>query len=563
MSFNWLLIWTVAISCLFMVFSMWRSRVRQLIYYMPAAIVGGILFLAYKRNPETAGYYAGVVWFTIILLPGMTAHASSNYLATQRYKLAYLMSLIAWISHPWGGTKDQIRLVNALQELNRGRNETAISLLESLRLKRSAAGRTAFIVLTKLQGRWMEFLDVILKSPHPRKLLVDPLFRNMYLQALGETGQTERLIQDFNRLSGVKAGSGSGVVQNVARLNVAAFSGRADLVALLLDGPLGHFDLATRKFWLATAMQAAGRVNQANIIFAELGNATDRQIAVAANSRLQQPVRNVIDLSSEHISQSLTEIEASVDHENRFALINSIASVKPLATYLLMFMLVVMFVFEMFHGETGRVVLQSNTLSLIQKFGMLFENTANGLNLVEMGALVLPVELTSNPLESVVKSAFMHLGVLHLLMNMAGLWIFGPRLEEAWGKYVTFVAYLICAIFSVYLMTVIPLDASLTNSVMLVGASGGVMGLIGCLLGYLGWGQLLRRNRLVGSEFNLLFTIVIIQTIFDQSTPAISSECHLLGLMIGTTIGFLVGVAHSLKSRLHTFSNRKPRTKAA
>jgi len=557
MSFNWLLIWTVAISCLFMVFSMWRSRVRQLIYYLPVTIVGGILFFTYKSNPEKAGYYSGVVWFTIILLPGMTAHASGNYLAAQRYKLAYLMSLVAWLSHPWGGTKDQLRLVKALQELNRGQFETAISLLESLRLKRSAAGRTAFIVLTKLQGRWREFLDVILKSPHPHKLLADPLFRNIYLQALGETGQTERLIQDFERLSRFKAGSGSGVVQNVARLNVAAFCGRTDLVALLLDGPLGHFDLSTRKFWLATAMQAAGRVNQAKVVFSELRKVKDRQIATAAEMRLQQPVRNNIDLSTEQTSQCLTEIEASVEHENKFALINSIASVKPYATYLLMLMLVVMFVFEMFHGEVGRVVLQSNKLSLIQKIRMLFENTTNGSNLVDMGALILPVELNSNPLESVVKSAFMHLGVLHLLMNMAGLWIFGPRLEEAWGKYVTFVAYLICAIFSVYLMTVIPLEATPTNSVMLVGASGGVMGLIGCLLGYLGWGQLLRRNRLVGSEFNLLFTIVIIQTIFDQSTPAISSECHLLGLMIGTTIGFAVGFTQSVKNKFQIIGRRK------
>lgn len=551
MSPNWLLIWTVALSCGLITFSLMRSRVRSLLHYLPSLTVAVILIFSYYRDQETAGYYAGSVWFLVIFLPGVASQSAQSLLASRRFTSAFFVSWLAWLLHPFGGTRDQPRLVHALAQLNNGNDEKAFRSLESLRQSNSASGRAAFVITTRLRGEWQNFLSSIAASPKSEKLLHDALFMNIYLQALGETGQTERLLYEFVRLIQNRKPACSGLMLNISRMKVAAFCGRPELVAMLLDGPLGHLDLATQRFWLATAIQAAGRESVAQPIFQELQSDPDRQIAIAAERRLHTALRIHQPLPGNFESEVLVGIEGALQHESRYALINAPAAVPPVATRGLVAILVCVFVAEMFNGATGRIVWNSTSLSIQEKAQLLIANSSNNENLFDMGALVLPTGSFPDPQWRVFRAAFLHFGILHLLMNLAGLIIFGPRLEEAWGSVLTCTAYLSCAVGSISLMTLLPLGATAAEPYVLAGASGGVMGLIGCLLGYLGWGQLVRRNRLVAKEFNLLFTIVMVQLVFDQYTPEVSSECHLLGLAIGIAFGLSVGCGqHQFGKRL-------------
>lgn len=546
MSFNWLLIWTVTISCSLVLISLLRRRVKVLWPYVPPAVVLGELLYCHRIDAESAGYYAGGLWFVLILLPGILIQASQTAVASKKFRRAKFLSFCGWLLHPWGGTKDQRYLVQAISLLQSGEQAAAMDLLQKLRMRPSGAGRSAFLLLTRLQGDWSGFLHIILNSTNRGALLADPHVANTYLEALGETGQYQQLVTEYQRLSTLRRSPFHGQTVNIARLKVAAFLGRTDLVGQLFDGPLGYFENAPEKFWMATAMQAAGRIDAANRIFSELAVHPDRQLASMAQRRLVLPVPVVPEFIKEESSPVLVEMEANLGHENRFALLNSIATVRPIATCSLLAILVLIFLAEMFNGEFGRIVWESTSLSLWQRLNLLLKNTTNNENLISMGALVIPTSLYPDPNWRVFRAAFLHFGLLHLSMNMAGLWVFGQRLEEAWGAFLTATAYLFCAVFSIYLMTLLPLGATLDEPYVLIGASGGVMGLIGCLLGYLAWGQLLKRNRKVGREFNVLFAIVMVQMIFDYNTPEVSSECHLLGLTIGVVIGFSVGLGKSM-----------------
>ena len=72
---------------------------------------------------------------------------------------------------------------------------------------------------------------------------------------------------------------------------------------------------------------------------------------------------------------------------------------------------------------------------------------------------------------TVVTYMFVHVGLWHLLANMYGLYLFGPRLERAWStrKFTWF--YLLCGVGGVLLELVIRKD-------MLVGASAAVFGVM-------------------------------------------------------------------------------------
>lgn len=550
MSLNWLLIWTIAISCGYLLLNLIQHRIRSIIFYLPALLVLSTLAVTGYFRQDLAGYYAGGVWFLLILLPGIAGQTSSNLLSSRRYRSASLCAWLAYLLHPYGGTRDQPRLVKAMRLLNSNQDAAAIEILETLRYRTSPAGRAAFVILTRIQNDWQGFLNAIHFSPTPQKFLSDPLLASVYLQALGETGQTEQLLSSFEPIVRKSKTTRSPYMLYVSRMKVAAFCGRVNVVSQLLDGPLRYFEAATQRYWIATAYQASNQTERANAIFAELSQCKDRQIAISAIHRLTTPVRPVSTLPPEIVDSPLfDDLEQSLQHESRFALAYGSSTSQPVATWGLVAILFLVFGFEMFNGEIGRVVIESTTLSGFQKIQLLLANTTNNQNLFEMGALVLPDELYPDAEWRVFRAAFLHFGLIHLLMNVAGLWIFGQRLEEAWGAWLTATSYLTCAILSIYLMTVIPLGATAENPYVLVGASGGVMGLIGCQLGYVGWGQLLRKNLVVGREFKLLFTIVIAQMIFDQSTPEVSSECHLLGLLIGTVLGVTVGILRSSLNR--------------
>jgi membrane associated rhomboid family serine protease len=79
---------------------------------------------------------------------------------------------------------------------------------------------------------------------------------------------------------------------------------------------------------------------------------------------------------------------------------------------------------------------------------------------------------------SSITSMFMHGGLIHLLGNMAALWVFGRRVEDACGAWRFLVFYLLAGI-SADLITTLVMYNSLTPG---VGASGAIFGVMGAYM---------------------------------------------------------------------------------
>jgi membrane associated rhomboid family serine protease len=79
---------------------------------------------------------------------------------------------------------------------------------------------------------------------------------------------------------------------------------------------------------------------------------------------------------------------------------------------------------------------------------------------------------------TIVTSAFIHGGWLHLLGNMAFLWVFGDNIEDALGhvKYVLF--YFLSATGAVFAQVAIDTD----QLIPMVGASGAIAGVLGAYI---------------------------------------------------------------------------------
>ena len=91
----------------------------------------------------------------------------------------------------------------------------------------------------------------------------------------------------------------------------------------------------------------------------------------------------------------------------------------------------------------------------------------------------LPENMTLVPeCMTIFTSMFLHGGWLHIASNMLYLWIFGDNIEAAMGRYKFILFYFLCG--SAAAMAQALLDP--TSTVPMIGASGGVAGVLGAYL---------------------------------------------------------------------------------
>lgn len=128
---------------------------------------------------------------------------------------------------------------------------------------------------------------------------------------------------------------------------------------------------------------------------------------------------------------------------------------------------------------------------------------------------------------------FLHYGVVHLTLNLVGLYLLGLPFEFEIGTARFTACYLFAGLLSgstVVLLT----RAGMLQPMLLVGASGAVMGIVG------GWAVLLARKRdepFAMQRLRNVIVILLMQTAFDLVTPHVSLSAHLAGFAAGVLFG--------------------------
>jgi membrane associated rhomboid family serine protease len=131
---------------------------------------------------------------------------------------------------------------------------------------------------------------------------------------------------------------------------------------------------------------------------------------------------------------------------------------------------------------------------------------------------------------------FLHAGITHLLFNLFALYVLGPGLERAIGSWRFGLCYLISGLGS-SAGVVAFWRFGLTSADQVVGASGCVMGIVGAWAGFL----LQRRHNPQAKErLSNILLIIVIQCVFDFTTPQISTAAHVCGLITGFILGLLI-----------------------
>ncbi len=184
---------------------------------------------------------------------------------------------------------------------------------------------------------------------------------------------------------------------------------------------------------------------------------------------------------------------------------------KPIITYALIFINVVMFLLMYIFGYGSRDV----------------------MTLLKFGASYNPL-IKAGQIYRLITSSFLHVGLLHLAVNMYGLFVIGRQLESFYGKFKFLIIYLFSAV------TGNLLSMLFANNTVGAGASGAIFGLLGSLL-YFGYHYRVYLGTTIKSQ---IIPLIILNLLIGTIVSGIDNVAHIGGLIGGILISMAVGVKY-------------------
>lgn len=143
----------------------------------------------------------------------------------------------------------------------------------------------------------------------------------------------------------------------------------------------------------------------------------------------------------------------------------------------------------------------------------------------------------------IVTSAFVHIGVVHLMMNMWALWVLGTLAEAVLGTYLYLGVYFACAVAG-------SLASLYWNPFAIsAGASGAIMGILGAMLSVLKFAHLPVPKEVLRSTTRSLVQGAAL-TLAIGILPLVDNASHVGGLVCGLFTGVILSWTRRADPRL-------------
>lgn len=518
MDMNYILIWFVLFSCGLYIFVYAKLQLKRETsekfsgWFFVLSAVLGITIVMIFLSPGKAGLIGGLLWFIFVFLPLLCNKLIDRFLAKEDFDKAGIVARISALLHPADNIKKMPGLIYSLKMVQQGEINKAAALVEKYRNLNSPIDRFAHTYLLGRSGQFKELIEWVQQNFGEQNLhrYLDLLPR--YMEALGETGEIKKMIDLYLMYTERMSKLYFSPLLPICRLYIFAFTGRKELVQQLLSGKLSPLSTDKKKFWLATAARASGKGDEAREEFTALLESPSYSIRLRSQMRLHSPLDAAAEEFESEIERITRQVTLTIKEEQKYKnpLGHRAYRKKAYATYALMGVILFFFLLELHYGINPRSLTR---LGAIYKF---YSQQGEWWRLIT--------------------SMFMHFDFNHLILNLFGLFIIGPYVEKSAGRFFFVVIYLLSGLGSMYLAALLTPQPVL----ILMGASGCIMGLLGAMsyLLFLGYKQ--EKSKIAKKSFYLVVLIFAFQVIFDIITPNISFIAHLSGFVFGLVITGLV-----------------------
>lgn len=134
---------------------------------------------------------------------------------------------------------------------------------------------------------------------------------------------------------------------------------------------------------------------------------------------------------------------------------------------------------------------------------------------------------------------FIHIGILHLVMNSYALWTTGPIVERLYGSARFLLIYLLAGMGGV-IGSYLGHRTGANQSIPSAGASGAIFGLFG-VLAVFGWKYRAELPQVFRRAFGAgVMPVIVINLLFGFSVPYIDNSAHIGGLITGALLALIV-----------------------
>jgi rhomboid protease GluP len=498
------LVWTVGLSTvsgLAGTLRLWRRRLAPVGgWVLVFSLQGALLALGLLAWPDDAGSVAAWPWLFFVLVPALARRQQLQLAHRRKFTSARRLARVAAFLHPFDGWRDELVLLAGLAALQRDDLEEARRIAARARAPRQRLSLELQVL--RVEGDWAAVRQALESSPAGAELEG----RMLYGRALGETGDPAGMLLAHAALGALPLAPTTLLGLQLA---TASLCGDRELVERLLatapELPAGLDD-----FWRATALQAAGRPEEAEPILERLLHGDDRLLVRNARLRREHPVAPVQ-------LEALPPAARRVLEELR----RDAAARRP--------------------GSRGPLRPPFATLALIAinlaAFSVELWSGIDEDSLIRLGAMILPLGTAGAEPWRMLTAGFLHAGWLHLGMNLLALWVLGRSLERAWGWRPVTLAYF-AATFGGNALGALAMTVG-GRAGLALGASGGVMGLLGVALGLVLVPAWRSRSPGLRREAGGFVMVLLLQTAFDLSNPQVAFAIHASGFALGFAIGLL------------------------
>jgi rhomboid protease GluP len=499
-----ILLWFVGLTCIWTLVNALRSRGASGTWTYPAGALLALTVAGYFLAPTWSGYVALGLWALFILLPARGFAWRNRLVDKGEYARALRLNRWLRLLHPFGDWRTANEQLQAWDLARQGRPAEGAALLRQRPAPQTSTGWAQAVQSFQLRGDWegaRTWIESFFSDDVVRR---NPDILQFYLRALGETGDLEGLLRLFRQYRPlIDSAPWSGQVY----LITLAFCGRRDTVARLAESLGPSYPPAIRDLWLATADLAAGNDAAGRAELERLQG--DSRVGVSVRRRSAVDLARAEALSAE-ARAILDQLAAQAEREAAYVRPAQPKRWATYATYALIAANLIAFAGELYLG------LEQDPLWV----------------LYDMGGMV-PVLVLAGEWWRLLAPMFLHVSLIHLVMNMFGLYMLGRAVESRLGWWRYTVLYLLSGFGAGLIVLGLTVVGALPDKVIYVGASGCIMGLVGAegAIALRFWRR--GRSPQASQQLGAVAFIVVAQIIFSLSTPGVSLAAHLGGLVVG------------------------------